>query len=188
MVEIKTVSSNKDTLKAIRQAKHKFKIVSKDNSISFANKNIGAKVANMLLNDIETNYNEFVSGLTHDHQDRSGTHFYKEFENTGYRIVATGKQIIYDEFGTGDEGMLRPHPEKERYNLNPYGSGEHIKTDKKGFHYWTYMDNSGNFATTRGVRSGRFIYDALDKAWSRDAAYMALDSIRTNNKKAMKGK
>lgn len=186
MVEIATVSSNRETQRAIKQAINKYKILSDENTISFSNKNIGAKVANSLLSDISDNYNDFINSLSHDHQDRSDTVIYKEFENTGYKVVITGNQVIYDEFGTGDNGLLFPHPNKDRYSLDDYNSGPSIRTDKNGLHYWTYEDINGDWVTSHGVPSGQFIYNSLNNAWN-NSSLITLEEVKKNNKRVMKG-
>lgn len=45
----------------------------------------------------------------------------------GYELRAYGKDVIYEEFGTGDEGASHPHPNKSDYNLNDYNSGPYIR-------------------------------------------------------------
>lgn len=47
--------------------------------------------------------------------------------SNGYEIKAQGKDVVYEEFGTGDEGESHSHPEKSRYNLNDYNSGPYIR-------------------------------------------------------------
>lgn len=53
---------------------------------------------------------------------------FKEKIDNGYRIGATGSQVLYDEFGTGTEGLNAPHELKNDFNLNDYNSGKTIRT------------------------------------------------------------
>lgn len=97
---------------------------------------------------------------------------------SGYKAVARGKSIIYDEFGTGDKGQADGHPWKGDFGLNAYNSGETIrparwlgkeKQQKYGITsgmYWTYKDEGGNIHYTQGVPSGKFMYNA--DIWLRD--------------------
>lgn len=44
-----------------------------------------------------------------------------------YNLVAYGEDVIYEEFGTGDEGDSHQHPRKSKYDLNAYNSGPTIR-------------------------------------------------------------
>lgn len=90
----------------------------------------------------------------------------------GYKAVARGSSVIYDEFGTGDKGQADGHPWKSDFGLNAYNSGDTIrpaswmskeKQQKVGINsglYWTYKDDAGVIHYTQGVPSGKFMYDA----------------------------
>ena len=96
----------------------------------------------------------------------------------GYKAIARGSSVIYDEFGTGDRGQADGHPWKGDFGLNPYNSGKTIrpakylgkeKQQKTGINsglYWTYKDELGNIHYTQGVPSGKFMYNA--DIWLRD--------------------
>lgn len=81
-------------------------------------------------------------------------------------ILSQGKDVIYEEFGTGDEGSKDPHPDKSRYNLNDYNSGKYIRdaNERSAEHgitsgkYWTYEKN-GTIYYTQGVPSGKEMFD-----------------------------
>lgn len=89
----------------------------------------------------------------------------------GYQIQASGKDVLYEEFGTGEYGKALPHPEKEKYNLNDYNSGPIVSThiNKYGRHYWFYkgysegnpsgaeMYNTATFLKNKGIK------DVLEK-------------------------
>ena len=84
----------------------------------------------------------------------------------GYSIVATGKDVIYEEFGTGDIGESNPHPEKAEYPLNDYNSGKTIRdaNEYSAEHgitsgkYWTYKKD-GTIYYTQGIPAGKQFFD-----------------------------
>lgn len=93
-----------------------------------------------------------------------GTDNYKQ-------VIMEGPQAIYDEFGTGTEGQLRPHPIKGEFNLKDYNTGRTIrhageKVSKEtsipfdGL-YWTYKDVNGQIVYTQGTPAQKEGYDSL---------------------------
>lgn len=91
----------------------------------------------------------------------------------GYKAVARGKSVIYDEFGTGDKGQADGHPWKGEFGLNAYNSGKTIRPVAKYLSkdkqaetgitsgmYWTYKDEAGTIHYTQGIPSGKFMYNA----------------------------
>lgn len=91
---------------------------------------------------------------------------YVERTEKGYRVVASGKDVIYAEFGTGDMGEQNPHPEKSKYGLNDYNSGETIRdanehSAEHGINsgkYWTYKKNDTIYYT-QGISAGKQVFD-----------------------------
>lgn len=85
----------------------------------------------------------------------------------GYNLTAIGKDVVYEEFGTGDEGASNGHPWKGQTNfkLNPYNSGKTIReaNEFSALHgitsgkYWTYK-KSDTIYYTQGVPSGKELY------------------------------
>jgi len=91
-----------------------------------------------------------------------------------YVIEATGKDVIYEEFGTGDRGEESPHPNKSKYDLNDYNSGTFIMSvedignqdlldllKSEGItsgKYWKYHKN-GQTYLTQGVPAGQEMWD-----------------------------
>lgn len=81
-------------------------------------------------------------------------------------ILSQGKDVVYEEFGTGDEGTRDPHPDKSKYNLNDYNSGKYIRNanEHSAEHgitsgkYWTYKKN-GEVNYTQGVPSGKEMFN-----------------------------
>ena len=86
-----------------------------------------------------------------------------EKTDKGYRAYIKGTKVIYDEFGTGENGKDNPHPEKDKYPLNDYNSGPIVSThiNKEGRHYWFYQNNY-----TEGHRAGLFMYNS--SIWLRN--------------------
>jgi len=78
----------------------------------------------------------------------------------GYKIVASGKDVVYEEFGTGEYGKSNPHPKKNEYPLNDYNSGPYVSThvNKYGRHYW-YHDgySEGNPSGAELFNTARFL-------------------------------
>lgn len=88
------------------------------------------------------------------------------------KVNMAGKQAIYNEFGTGTEGQLNPHPIKSSFSLNDYNSGPTIRKAKpnsraveegipEGDLYWTYIDSSGKKQYTQGTPAQREVYDSF---------------------------
>lgn len=100
----------------------------------------------------------------------------------GYTIVAEGQDVIYAEFGTGDKGEQSPHPEKGKYNLNEYNSGETIRpADELSAYYginsglyWTYV-RDGKFNITQGTPAGMQMFKTRN--------YIRKDGIKKASKR-----
>jgi len=91
----------------------------------------------------------------------------------GYNIVGFGKDVIYEEFGTGDEGENHPHPVKSEYDLNDYNSGAFIldvgdvgnqqlldilaQNGITSGKFWRYRKNGVHL--TQGVPSGQEMWN-----------------------------
>lgn len=150
-------------------------------------KRLNTFAATELRNEIETNYNAFISSLSHDHQDHTYSIQIAPRSDGGNDVEVNGFQVIYDEFGTGDAGQLYPHPEKNSYNLKDYNTGAHIKLSKNGGHYWRYFAD-GEYVTSQGVPSGQFVYKSvihmIEGVWINDSIEQAFKDFY----KAMKGK
>lgn len=164
MVEIARASTDtyKSQLQAIRQASKKYAIAA--DNISVANKRISSYILRQIKKDISNNYDFYIGKIApYDIQDN---HDYQiDIVNDGerWRLVITGDQVVYDEFGTGERGMesaisLGDHPANKNNHILPYNSGKTIREDSMGYHYWRY-----NSQMTYGVPQGRFVYDAYQK-------------------------
>lgn len=96
-----------------------------------------------------------------------------------YELKASGKDVVYEEFGTGDRGEESPHSEKsifeEKYGLKKYNSGQYIRNvsdyDENSYTYddlqefginsgkfWRYNKN-GILYYTQGVPAGQEMWD-----------------------------
>lgn len=95
-------------------------------------------------------------------------------ERSSGQVVMHGKNVVYDEFGTGEEGLSDPHPMKGNFpDLNPYNSGPFVSkhiNPKNGRHYWYYppLDGQPYFdfpdegkGYTEGTPSGKQMYNTL---------------------------
>lgn len=156
--------------------------MSKNKSIGLDIKQIGdlIKSLNALSKTLEKMPNELVNELgvlgleklnekySQRKQDENITDINTSIKPSENRcdILSQGKDVIYEEFGTGDEGKGNPHPDKSKYNLNDYNSGKYIRnanessaqhgiTDGK---YWTYKKD-GDIKYTQGVPSGKEMFE-----------------------------
>lgn len=126
------------------------------------------EVAEYTKNEIEKNYQS--SQYEEESGDRNIMINKAEKSRT---ITVSGSQVLYTEFGTGTIGESHPHPEKSKYNLNPYNSGKTIRPNKKkdstaskegiplNSLYWTYINKSGEKVYTQGIPAGMQVYRAV---------------------------
>lgn len=104
-------------------------------------------------------------------------------DSDSYILEARGKDVVYEEFGTGDEGQAHQHPVKSilksKYSLKDYNSGAYIRDvsdyDENSYAYddlqemgitsgkfWRYMKD-GTLYYTQGVRSGQEMWDTRNE-------------------------
>lgn len=113
-------------------------------------------------------------------KDPNITDISTEYEkiDDGYKLIVKGKDVIYEEFGTGDRGEDDPHPDKSKYNLNDYNSGYFIMSvedignqdlldflKEEGItsgKYWSYRKN-GERHFTQGVPSGKEMWNTRNE-------------------------
>ena len=101
--------------------------------------------------------------------------FGKSTKENEIKVSMIGEQSWYSEFGTGTRGALSPHPLKARFELNPYNSGEKIKTATKrivareeairagieeGDLFWIYVGKDGETYFTKGIPAQKIVYNA----------------------------
>lgn len=84
---------------------------------------------------------------------------YSEVKNKKTKVGMTGTQVLYDEFGTGTKGQESPHPDKGKFNLNPYNTLKHPKVSKTGELFWIYTKGKETIATT-GIPAGKQVFNA----------------------------
>lgn len=99
---------------------------------------------------------DMLYGATQFDENSGDIHTSVKKTALGYAIVASGKDVIYEEFGTGEVGKENPHPEKSEYPLNDYNSGDFVSThiNENGRHYWFY-----NGKYYEGIASGKQIFN-----------------------------
>lgn len=144
-----------------------------EEGVKYAEKQYSAREYDPNISDIHVNYTT---------KDKNG------------ELYAYGKDVVYEEFGTGDRGEEKQHPVKSRYSLNDYNSGKTIRNvsdvpkeslekedlDTIGItsgKYWTYKKD-GTVYYTQGVPSGQEMWKTRN--------YLLNNSIR--KKVAKKGK
>lgn len=95
-----------------------------------------------------------------------------------YELKASGKDVVYEEFGTGDKGEQNPHPDKSKYNLNDYNSGDFImdvgdisnqdmldilaENGISSGKFWRYRKH-GETYLTQGVPSGKEMWNTRNE-------------------------
>ena len=127
------------------------------------------EIAELGLDAMQQNYSNSL------YQDSEGMDFAKTGTKKEKKISMIGVQAVYTEFGTGTEGAMRPHPQKNKFDLRPYNSGKTIRRNTKtdsnasnngipiGGLYWTYKDNEGVKHYTQGIPAQKIVYDADEK-------------------------
>ena len=93
-----------------------------------------------------------------------------DYEKTqkGWQIVASGKDVLYEEFGTGEIGKESAESdsefniERQNYGLNDYNSGDFVKThvNKSGRHYWFHKGPGMMYDNgyTEGIPAGKQVF------------------------------
>ena len=74
-----------------------------------------------------------------------------------------GRQSVYNEFGTGTEGLNTdpPYKNRERYGLKDYNSGPKIDPDTGV--WWYYSDEKGKVVPTTGIPAGKQVFKANEE-------------------------
>jgi len=122
-----------------------------------------------------------------------------------YELKASGKDVVYEEFGTGDRGEQNPHPVKSKYDLNDYNSGSFILDvedvgnqemldilSENGItsgKFWSYTKH-GESHLTQGVPAGQemwdtrnyLIKDVIPKTFKKRSEYICEKFKRTVEK------
>lgn len=154
-------STNKALMDSLEKMHRKFR--QGFYSLQTGGKNLTEGAAEELKHVIETNYSNFISELKSegDGQDHAHHIDITPRGDGGYDVDVIGSEVLYDEFGTGIVGAINPHPQKGKYNLKKYNSGETIRhfPDNPGRDYWIYNTN-GKYHVSHGVRAGMFMYDS----------------------------
>ena len=151
------------TSKGIKEFKSKIDNLIKE--MPKVNEEILSELATLGQNEIEKN--RAAIPYTDGNDDYK---VFKEKTKTGYSVGARGSQVLYDEFGTGTEGLNAPHELKNDFNLNEYNSGKTIRSAGitmspetgilPGEKYWTYKDKSGKTVYTQGIPAGKEVFNS----------------------------
>lgn len=141
--------------------------------------------------EVAKEYNNTVAADLGYKNDSDAHYKVNENRKSGY-VALTGPDVLYEEFGTGDVGANDGHPIKGDFPfLNPYNSGQYIRTNDKGEHYWFYKGMIGGSSPyydpdtgyTRGIPSGKQMYKT-----SRWLRVEAKKIIQEEMKKSLEGK
>lgn len=134
----------------------------------------GIQIVNSLIDTGVSEALKFDSNVAHSSTDRN-TPFMQRAKSSEDSVKGSvglqGTGIIYDEFGTGEEGAADAHPWKWQTasgaRLNPYNSGPVVSknVNKYGRHYWFYTPMAGSSqyykpnGYTEGIPSGKQMYN-----------------------------
>ena len=102
-------------------------------------------------------------------------------KSNGYQIVASGEELLYAEFGTGEEGADDGHPWKYDFPLNPYNSGPYVSThiNKNGRHYWIYNGtySEGNPSGKQMFNTSKYLKDNVVKKVMKEKVGEVLSKV-----------
>jgi hypothetical protein len=125
------------------------------------------ELADYTLKEIQNNYS--ATPYKDGNEDMS---YFSEKKNNIIKVGISGSQVLYNEFGTGEEGANDGHEMKGDFSLNPYNSGKTIRENTNadstasqngipmGGLYWTYKDKQGNKVYTQGIPAGKQVFNA----------------------------
>lgn len=139
---------NVDQLKKVINALENLK-----EDLSEANTKIMEDISNKAVEYLNTQYTNSPNRLD-PNIDFGSIRVSINKTGNNYEIVASGKDVVYEEFGTGDEGQKHPHPVKNKYSLNAYNSGPYIR-DVSSIPPDSY---TGEDLAKIGITSGKFWY------------------------------
>ncbi len=130
-----------------------------------ADKRIEDRLADYARTQIENN----LSATPFRDGNEDTTTFKEEFDDK-IKVGMRGSQVLYNEFGTGTQGEMSPHPVKGKFPLHGYNTGRTIRTaslkvNEKygvsvGTKYWTYKSADGQTVFTTGIPAGKQVFDA----------------------------
>lgn len=137
--------------------------------------NVDKEVMNELAEKGRDEIDNNLSATTYKDGNDEAIPFIRKEENKMV-VGMKGKQVLYDEFGTGTEGAKSPHPLKSEFGLKNYNSSRvpngtirrnknpNSKASISGIKpyewYWTYNDKSGNKVYTQGIPAGKQVFNA----------------------------
>ena len=153
--------------------------------------NLKEKTSLLLARDLAQTINQkYVENLNNISSYEHGSSTVKTSitdTKKGYIVHVSGKDVLYQEYGTGTRGAKKPHPRQKADGMKPYGSGRNIihngeKQNGKDTPYWYllyrdfpgYLPNDFNGENirpsdyvwrhdgtiTKGLPAGRFVYDS----------------------------
>lgn len=145
----------------------KNRVINFKDNLNQLDSNIVNKLADFSLNEIQNNFSAT------DYKDgNDDVAFFKKGTKKSKTVGMSGTQVLYDEFGTGEEGAKSGHEMKGDFPLNPYNSGRTIRRNKNsesnatangipvGGLYWTYKDKNGQKRYTQGIPAGKQVLNA----------------------------
>ena len=145
-------------------------------------KKTSALLSRDLIKTINTNYTNYMNKISSYEHGIGDVKTSVTDTKKGCVVHITGKDILYEEYGTGTRGLEHPHPKHDVDGMNPYGSGRNIvhggeRNNGHDIPYWYKFvknypnDFNGiigdndyvwrhNKVVTKGLPAGRFVYDS----------------------------
>lgn len=151
-----------------------------------ADKKASALLARDLAKTIGSKYTDYVNNTSKFLHGDKNIKISVTDTKKGCIVHISGKDILYEEYGTGSRGRDNPHPNHDADGMNPYGSGRNIIHDgeRNNGHDIPYWYNyTHNYPTdfegdkilpsdyvwrykktiTKGLPAGKFIYDSCQE-------------------------
>lgn len=75
---------------------------------------------------LEQKYTAYINRVENSGQETHAGSVYINETEKGATVGIRGKDVLYQEYGTGTKGERKPHPTHNQDGMYPYGSGEYV--------------------------------------------------------------
>ena len=82
--------------------------------------------AQKFMKTLEQKYADYINNVTNKGIQTNAGMIYMDETEKGARVGIRGKDVLYQEYGTGTRGSRNPHPTHNQDGMYPYGSGEYV--------------------------------------------------------------
>lgn len=127
--------------KVFREISNTIEDVVKDDD---QNKKTSLLLAEDLANTINKKYVENLNNISPYEHGSSNIKTSIVETKKGYVVRTSGKDVLYEEYGTGTRGLQNPHPKHNADGMKPYGSGRNVirngqKNNGLDAPYWYHL-------------------------------------------------